>query len=121
MNVRTAVTSLGAGVLLIACGGSTPDSTGTVSAGLSSHAADAATHHRGRGMACKPPDGGTSPCARGDGGDEQEGDADELEIDDQGEGGADLGDDEGGDQGDDEGGDRGDDGGGHAGRDAGHR
>jgi hypothetical protein len=90
MNALRTAISLGAGLLLIACGGTTPDATGTVSSTLSAHAADAAAGHQGHGgIACKPGDAGPSPCARGDGGDD-DGDADDNE--DQGEAGQARGD-----------------------------
>jgi hypothetical protein len=88
MRIRNVAISLGAALALIACGGA-PESTGSTSSdlGAKAHAGDA-----GRGHACKPPDGGISPCARGDGGDDGDG-----EADDQGEN-------EGGDDQSDEGG-----------------
>jgi hypothetical protein len=81
MNARTIVTSLATGLLLIACGGSTPDPTASTAADLS-RLADGGL----RGKACKPLDSGPSPCARGDGGDD-EGDAAEIENDNEDGGG----------------------------------
>jgi hypothetical protein len=107
MKARTIVTALGAGLLVVACGGSTPDGTAATSSDLS-RLADGGL----KGKACKPLDGGTSPCARGDGGDDESDQGDDEGDDggDRGRDGAARGDGARGadDQGDD-GGDRGDD------------
>jgi hypothetical protein len=139
MNARNLVAVLGAGFLIAACGGA-PDSTGTsvndLNAHASAHQADAAgggggnSGHGGGGMqgggkSCKPPDGGPSPCAQGQGDDEDGGEADEKDAQGgngksckpvdggrspcaqgRGDGGDDNGDDKG-DGGDDQGDDQG--------------
>jgi hypothetical protein len=101
MNARTIVTALGAGLLLVACAGSTPDSTASTSADLS-RLADGGL----KGKACRPLDGGTSPCARGDGGDD---DSDAAEAEDDNEDGGDRGRDGATHGSDDDGGDLSDD------------
>lgn len=58
---------IGLGALLVACGGSSKEPTASSTSNLKG-----GQHH-----ACMPLDGGTSPCARGDGGD------DENEVDDE--------------------------------------
>ena len=112
MNTRTIVTVLGAGCVLLACGGAPSDSTGSAANDLNAHASqhgpgdagggggNASGHGNSggqaggggqgaKGHACKPVDGGRSPCARGsgddgDGGDVDNGDMDDDDADDNG-------------------------------------
>ena len=104
MNTQTIVTALGAGCLLLACGGAPSDSTGIAANDLNAHARQQGAGDAGggggnssghgksggqgaKGHACKPLDGGRSPCARGagddaDGGDVEDVDGSDMEDDD---------------------------------------
>ena len=114
MTARTAMFWVGGGLLCVACGGAPADSTGSsadsVNGSLSARATADAGHGKSKSGAheasCKPLDGGRSPCARGDGGD------DGIDAVDDDGGDMDQGDDDGGDtdEGDDDGGHHRDDG-----------
>jgi len=73
MRKQSLLTFIGIGALVVACGGTSQEPISSSSADLKG----GASADGGRGHACKPLDGGTSPCARGDGGD------DENEVDDE--------------------------------------
>ncbi|HLK36647.1 MAG TPA: hypothetical protein VKU41_07825 [Polyangiaceae bacterium] len=92
MVPRLIFSSLGAGLLLLGCGGGPSGTTSTTTQDLASGARGGGGHR-----VCAAPDGGRSPCphGRGDGGD----DMDEMGDDDGGGGGDmnDMGDDDGGD------------------------
>jgi len=103
MKALTIVALFCSGLGVAACGGAPSDSTGSTADSLKGgvSAADGGSHGQGgqgqgSGHACKPLDGGPSPCARGDGGEDDDSATD----------------DDGGDDGEDH------DGGGH---DGGHR
>jgi hypothetical protein len=77
--------------------GSTVDSVkGSLSAGAANPDAGRgkpSPHAHGAGASCKPPDGGPSPCARGDGGEDDEMNDNEMDHSDGGDAG--RGDDQG--------------------------
>jgi hypothetical protein len=101
MATRTAMFWVSGALACAACGGAPADPTGTsadsVKGSLAAGAAPDAGRGKergddGHGASCKPLDGGRSPCARGDGGEDD--DMDTMDDDDGGD--MDRGDDDAG-------------------------
>jgi hypothetical protein len=101
MKTLTIVALFCSGLGVAGCGSAPSDSTGSTIDALKggSSAADGGNHGsaggshgqggqgQGSGHGCKPEDGGTSPCARGDGGEDDDADVDTGDDGDDGGGG----------------------------------